>query len=173
MNLKLMRVDFFIDPLLLFEIDELTDWEHYFYPNTKLLKVGGDISHKYGLCGSLGLWLKPAEEDIDSGEDQRLKGEEDWWAFLEFLTVPDIKTTHWSNEIDSSDKIIMYFTPLNFFSRPSEVVKIIDLNEFGHEGFSFIGNMQSNEYLTEEELEKEWYEIFKVFEQSIGAKKIE
>jgi|688.fasta_scaffold428450_1 hypothetical protein len=66
-----------------------------------------------GLQGTLALGNPPRPDDIDAWEGSKSAGVWDYWAFLNFTTVPDCK---------GGMNLVFHFSENTFFERPNEVV---------------------------------------------------
>jgi len=73
-----------------------------------------------GLCGSLALGNPPSLEDVDAWEASKRKGCWDYWAFLDFISIPA--------ERKQGGLEVVLFHPRNYFQdRPLKIVDRIHL----------------------------------------------
>ena len=111
--------------------DEDDDWRNYEAENGVLRFSCEARLGIVGIEGTLGLWIPPVDYDVDAWEASRAAGEGDWWACLNFLTVP-------SGDAGHVPQIVVYFGPTTFFDRSLEVIKTIKLQDeecVSEEGF--------------------------------------
>ena len=77
-------------------------------------------SDSLGIFGTLALGNPPSSKDLDAWDASKRAGVWDYWAFLQFSTVPRGK---------EGKEIIIYFEESTFFDRPLEIIHRIDITD--------------------------------------------
>ena len=127
------------------------------------IKLEGNVWRGFaGIEGSMALRIPPSDYDIDAWEASRSAGEEDGWAFMGFMSVPN-----GPYEI----KLLFFLQNPTFFYDDYKIIYEIDSNQEDLWEFPLDYPVEYQEELLQEIIHQEWQIFWKMLEKHFGAKR--